>query len=220
MPDVLRIDSHPRTEFGKGAARRTRRDGRVPAVLYGHGIDPVHLSLPGHESMLALKNPNALLTLALPDGDHLALAKAVQRHAIKGHLEHIDLLLVRRGERVTVDVTIHLVGELQPDSLAAQELSEISIEVPATHIPDRFEVSIDGLRAGDSITAGDVSLPGDATLVTEPDHVVVAVLAAPTAEQLEAETEELEAEAGVERAEPEPAEADEAAPAAEEGEES
>lgn len=198
MADELRIAADIRTEFGKGAARRIRRAGKVPAVLYGHGIDPVHVSLPGHDTMLALKNPNALLAIGLPEGDRLALPKAVQRDPIKGFLEHVDLLLVRRGEKVTVEVQVHVDGEPAPDSLVSHELNTLTIEAEATHIPTEIEVSVDGLTVGSHIAAGDVRLPAGSTLVTEPDHLVVSILAAPTAEQLageEAEAEGEEAEA-------------------------
>ena len=203
MADQLRIPAEIRTEFGKGAARRTRRDGKIPAVLYGHGSQPAHLSLPGHELMLALKNPNALLTIGLPDGEQLALAKAIQRDPIKGFLEHVDLLLVRRGEKVTVEVPVRLVGEAAPETLVNQDLTTLTVEAEATRIPDELEVSIEGLNVGDHIAAHAVSLPSGATLVTDPDHLVVSISAAPTAEALEAEMAEAEAEAGVEREAPE-----------------
>ncbi len=202
MADQLRIPAEIRTEFGKGAARRARRAGKVPAVLYGHGSDPVHVNLPGHELMLALKNANALLTIGLPTGEQLALSKAVQRDPIKGFLEHVDLLLVRRGEKVQVEVAIVLVGEAAPETLVNQDLNTLTVEAEATHIPDELEVSIEGLQVGDHIAAHAVSLPAGATLITEPDHLVVSISAAPTAEALEAEMAEAEAEAGVEREAP------------------
>lgn len=206
MADQLRIPAEIRTEFGKGAARRARRDGKVPGVLYGHGTDPVHVNLPGHELMLAMKNANALLTLALPDGEQLALSKAIQRDPIKGFLEHVDLLLVRRGEKVQVEVAVHVVGEAPPDSLVNQDLNTLTVEAEATNIPTELEVSIDGLSIGDHIAAGAVSLPAGSTLITDPDHLVVSIGAAQTAEALEAELAEAEGEAGVERDQPEPTE--------------
>jgi large subunit ribosomal protein L25 len=178
-----------RTEFGKGAARAVRRAKKVPAVLYGHGISPRHLSLPGHELMLALKHggANALLTLKLGDGDQLALPKAVTRDPIRGSLEHVDLIVVRRGEKVTVSVPINLVGETTADVLVNQSLTELSVEAEATHIPTGFEVSVEGLDIGTTITAAQVVLPAGVTLVTDPDAPVVSAQAAPTAAQLDAD---------------------------------
>jgi large subunit ribosomal protein L25 len=178
-----------RTEFGKGAARAVRRAKKVPAVLYGHGISPRHLSLPGHELMLALKHggANALLTLKLGDGDQLALPKAVTRDPIRGSLEHVDLIVVRRGEKVTVSVPINLVGETTADVLVNQSLTELSVEAEATHIPTGFEVSVEGLDIGTTITASQVVLPAGVTLVTDPDAPVVSAQAAPTAAQLDAD---------------------------------
>ncbi len=213
MPD-LRIPAEPRSEFGKGAARRIRRADLVPAVLYGHGQPPLHLSLPGHDLMLALKNPNALLTITTADGDHLAIPKAVQRDPIKGFLEHVDLLTVRRGEKVTVEIGIAVHGDPAPDTLVNQELTTLTVEAEATHIPTGLEVNIDGFGVGEHISAGAVPLPAGSTLVTDADHVVVSILAAPTAEALEAELTEAEAEAGVEREQPEEEGAAEAGEAA------
>jgi len=187
VADQLRIPAEIRTEFGKGAARRDRRAGKVPAVLYGHGTDPVHVTLPGHELMLAMKNANALLTIALPDGEQLALSKAVQRHAIKGFLEHVDLLLVRRGEKVTVEVAVRLVGEPAADTLVNQDLNTLTVEAEATNIPTEFEVSIEGLGVGDHIAANAVTLPAGSTLVTDPDYLVVSISATQSAEALEAD---------------------------------
>jgi len=205
MADELRIKAETRTEFGKGAARRIRRDHKVPAVLYGHGTDPVHLALPGHQLMLALKNPNALLTIELADGEQLALAKAIQRHVIKGELEHVDLILVRRGEKVTVEVRVHLIGEPEPGGLVNHELTELSVEAEATHIPSEVEVSVEGLSIGDRVSAGDVTLPAGSALVTDPEHTVVSILAPQTVEEPETEAAEAEAaaEGGEEAAESE-----------------
>ncbi len=195
MPEV-RIDAQPRTEFGKGPARRTRSAGRVPAVLYGHHAEPRHLTLPGHDVLLALRTANVLIRLeGLPGGAELALPKAVQRDPIKGYVEHVDLLLVRRGEKVTVDVPLTLVGEIGPDGLLDQQLVQISVEAEATNIPPGIEVSIAGMRIGDSVHAGDLTLPRGVSLAVEPETLVVHVLAAPTAEQLEADLGLPEAEA-------------------------
>jgi large subunit ribosomal protein L25 len=193
----VRIAAEPRTEFGKGGARRTRRAGKVPAVLYGHGQQPRHIALPARELMHAFKGgANVLLTLELDGGTQLALPKDVQRDPLKGTLDHVDLLLVRRGEKVTVDVPVHLVGDAASETLVNQEHTTLSVLAEATHIPTAFDLSIDGLEVGQTITASQVELPSGVTLVTDPDAVVVGGLAAPTAAQLEAELETAEAEIG------------------------
>jgi large subunit ribosomal protein L25 len=204
----FRLEAEIRTEFGKGSARRTRRAGRIPAVLYGHGQDVVHLSLPAREFAAALRNggANALLTIALDGKEQLALTKAVQRDPIKRVHEHVDLLLVRRGEKTTVEVPIALVGDVAPDTIPNQQLSTVSIEADATKLPDSIEVDVTGRSAGQNITAGDLVLPSGSTLVTEPDALVIGFLGAPTAEALEAELAELESEAGIEREESDSAE--------------
>jgi large subunit ribosomal protein L25 len=199
----VRIHAEPRTEFGKGGARRTRRAGKIPAVLYGHGTDPRHIALPAREFAHAIKGgANTLLTLQIDGGNELALPKAIQRHPIRGDFEHVDLLLVRSGEKVTVEVPVTLTGDATRDGLIDQQLTTLTVEAEATHIPDHFEVSIDGLEVGDNVTAGAVDLPRGTVLVGDPDQVVVAVLAAPTAEQVEADLAGAEAEAGIERDEP------------------
>jgi large subunit ribosomal protein L25 len=200
-----KLQAEPRTEFGKGAARRIRREDKVPAVLYGHGTDPVHITLPGHATMLALKHggANALLSIDVSGTTQLALPKQVQRDPIKGFLEHLDLIIVRRGEKVTVDVPVHLVGEHVPDALVTLENATISLEAEATHLPDAIEVSVEGVEIGTQILAKDLNLPDGATLATDEESLVVNVTAAPTAEELEEELAEAEAEAGIERDEPE-----------------
>ena len=193
----VRIAAEPRTEFGKGAARRVRRADKVPVVLYGHGEDPRHFSLPGHQLMLALKHDaNVLLTLETSDGDQLALPKVVVRHPVRGHLEHVDLLAVRKGEKVTVDIAVTLTGEAESGVLVDQQSTTVSVEAEATHLPEGVEVSIDGLDVGTQITAGQLSLPSGVTLVSDAESIVVQGLAAPTAEQLDAELAEAEAELG------------------------
>ena len=203
-----RLEAQTRTEFGKGSARRTRREGRVPAVLYGHGQDVVHLSLPAREFAAALRNggSNALLTVVLNGKDQLALTKAVQRDPLTRQYEHADLLLVRRGEKTTVDVPIVVVGEPAPDAIPNHQLNTVSIEADATRLPDSIEVDVSGRQAGQGITAGDLVLPAGATLITDPEALVIGFLGAPTAEALEAELAEAEAEAGIEREESAPAE--------------
>ncbi len=193
----VRIAAEPRTEFGKGAARRIRRSAKVPAVLYGHGSDPRHISLPGHELMLALKTANVLIHLDIDGGTELALPKDVQRDPIKGFLEHVDLVLVRRGEKVTVEIGVHITGEAQPETFVTLEHQTLSIEAEATNIPTGIEVSVEGLGVGSQIHARDLTLPDGAVLITDADALVVNVSAATTAEELEAELAEAEAEAGI-----------------------
>jgi large subunit ribosomal protein L25 len=195
----ISIKAEPRTEFGKGAARRIRRAAKVPAVLYGHGEDPVHVSLPGHDLMLALKNPNALLSITLDSGNQLALAKQVQRDPIKGFIEHADLILVRRGEKVTVEIQVIVEGTVESDAMVVTENGVISVEAEATHLPESVTVSVEGLTAGAQIHAAELDLPEGTTLVTDPDILVVNIVSAPTADELDAELAEAEAEAGIER---------------------
>ncbi|HEV3289880.1 MAG TPA: 50S ribosomal protein L25/general stress protein Ctc [Streptosporangiaceae bacterium] len=187
MPEV-RIAAEPRTEFGKGAARRTRRDGRVPAIIYGHGTDTRHVTLPGHDLMMALKTPNVLIRVdGLPGGNQLALPKAIQRDPIKGSVQHVDLIMVRRGEKVTVEVPVHVTGEVFSGGLLDQQLIQIPVEAEATNIPQAFEVSVEGMEVGTAVHAGELSLPAGVTLAVEPETLVLHVLAAITAEQLEAD---------------------------------
>ena len=201
------IQAEARTEFGKGAARRIRRADKVPAVLYGHGGDPVHITLPGHDTMLALKHGgvNALLTLTVDGKETLALPKQVQRDPIKGFLEHLDLLIVKKGEKVTVEIPVHLNGEPGPDALVTVEHAAVTVEAEATHIPEYVEVSVEGLEAGSQIFAKDLEVPSGSTILLDEDTLIVNVTHAPTAEELEAELEEAEAEAGIERDESEEA---------------
>ncbi len=204
----IKIAAEARTEFGKGAARRIRREDKVPVVLYGHGTDPIHLTLPGHQLMLALKgSANALLTIDLGSDTHLAIPKQVQRDPLKGFIEHADLLIVRKGEKVTVDVRISTVGEAVSGNLVVLENASISIEAEATHIPEAFEVSVEGLEAGAQILAKDIELPSGSTLAVDEELLIVNVTAAPTAEQLEAELAEAEDELGIEH---DPTDAEEA----------
>jgi large subunit ribosomal protein L25 len=191
VPEV-RIEAELRTEFGKGAARRTRRAGRVPAVIYGHGAKVRHLSLPEHELMLALKTPNALLRIeGLPGRADLALPKAVQRNPIKGVIEHVDLIEVRRGEKVTVEIPVRVSGEVFSGGLLDQQLVQIAVEAEATHIPDGVDVDVEGMQIGAAVHAKDLVLPEGASLQVDPEALVLHVLAAPTAEQIEAELGEV-----------------------------
>jgi large subunit ribosomal protein L25 len=196
----VRLLAEIRTEFGKGGARRTRRAGKIPAVLYGHGTDPRHLSLPARDFSHALKGgANTVLTLQFPDGDELALPKSVVRHPLRDYVEHVDLLLIRRGEKVTVDIPVVITGDAASGTLVLTDANTLSVEVEAMSIPESLTVDIEGAEAGTQFLAGDVALPDGATLVTDPEALVVAVQLAPTAEEVEAETEEAEAEAGVVR---------------------
>jgi large subunit ribosomal protein L25 len=211
----VRLSAETRTEFGKGGARRTRRAGKVPAVIYGHGDDPRHVSLPAREFANAIRHggANVLLTLDVEGGEQLAIPKSIQRHPIKGHFEHVDLLAVRRGEKVTIDVPVHVVGDIVPGGLLNTESTTISVEAEATHLPTGLEVSISGLEIGSQITAGDVTLPAGSSLITDPASVVLIIAEAPTAEQVEAEMAEAAGELGI--VEEAPTAAEEAAPASE-----
>jgi len=210
-----KLTAEARTQFGKGAARKIRRDHKIPAVMYGHGTEPVHITLPGHESMLALKTSNVLLTIVLDGKEQLALAKDVQRDPIKPVIEHVDLVIVRKGEKVVVDVPVHLEGEAAPETVVTTDHTALQLEVEATHIPESVTVSVEGLEAGTQILAGQVSLPQGSVLVTDAEALVVNVTAQVTAEALDAELSEAEAEAGIEREEPDEAATGDAAPASE-----
>jgi large subunit ribosomal protein L25 len=210
----VRIAAEPRIEFGKGGARRTRRAGKIPAVLYGHGTPPRHLALPAREFAQVIRGggANVLLTLVLDGGTELALPKAIQRNPIRGDFEHVDLLLVRRGEKVHVDVPVVLRGDAVRDGLVDQQLTVVAVEAEATNIPTEVAVSIEGLQIGAHVEASAIELPAGVTLTGDPAQVVVVILAAPTAEQLDAELTGAEADAGIER--DAPAEAPAAAEAA------
>ncbi|MFD9332632.1 50S ribosomal protein L25/general stress protein Ctc [Streptomyces sp. NPDC060065] len=193
MADI-KLAAQTRTEFGKGASRRIRRDNKVPAVVYGHGADPVHITLPGHELQLALRTANVLLTLDIEGKTELAIPKAVQRDAIKGSLVHVDLLTVKSGEKVTVEVYVHTEGELAPGAFLLEHvLSTLTVEAEATHIPESVTVSIAGLEAGAAILAKDIPLPEGTTLVIDEDAVVLQVLAAQAEEASADEAETTEA---------------------------
>ncbi len=197
--EVNRLVVEPRTQFGKGAARKIRRADKIPAVMYGHGTDPVHITLPGHEAMLALKHTNALLTLVIDGEEHMALAKDVQRDPIRPVIEHVDLVVVRKGEKVTVEVGVHLEGEAAPETVVTMDHSSLLVEVDATAIPEWVTVSVEGAGVGTRILAGEVALPEGSTLVTDAEALVVNVSQQQSQEDLDAELEEAEAEAGIER---------------------
>jgi large subunit ribosomal protein L25 len=188
----VRLAAEPRTEFGKGAARRTRRAGKIPAVLYGHGSDPKHLALPALEFARVVREhgQNAVLTLDIDaTGTELALTKTVTTHPIKNYIEHVDLLLVQQGEKVAVDIPVVLVGEAGTGTLVDQEATTILVEAEALHIPEQVELSIEGAVPGTQFTAGQLRLPAGVTLAADPDTLVVHVLLAPTAAMMDAETE-------------------------------
>jgi large subunit ribosomal protein L25 len=195
-----------RTQTGKGASRRARRDGKIPAVLYGHGADPQHLELPGHDFAAVLRHSgtNAVLTLDIEGKEQLALTKALAIHPIRRTIQHADLLVIRRGEKVVVEVGIDVQGEAAYGTLVTQEANTVEIEAEALSIPEELVVSVEGAEPGTQITAGQIELPAGVTLVDDPDMLVVNVVNAPTAEELEAEGAGEAAEA-----------AGEAAPAAE-----
>jgi large subunit ribosomal protein L25 len=199
----VRLKAEQRTEFGKGAARRIRRANLVPAVVYGHGTQPRHVSLPGHALMMALKTSNVLLELDIDgEGRELTLPKHVQRDPIRGYLEHVDLVVVRRGEKVTVDVPLHIVGEVASGGLLNSEMNTLSVEAEATTIPAQLDIDVTDMAIGTSVHAGDVKLPEGTTLAIDPETPVLNVMAAPTAEQIEAELAEAEADAGIEHEAP------------------
>ncbi|HST46784.1 50S ribosomal protein L25/general stress protein Ctc [Jatrophihabitans sp.] len=195
----VRLTAEVRTEFGKGGARRTRRSGKIPAVIYGHGADPRHVSLPAREFAQAIRHGggNVLLTLTLDGKDELTIPKSVQRHPIRGDFEHVDLIAVRRGERVTIDVPLHVSGEVAPGAMLGQEHTTVQVEAEATHLPSDIQVSVEGLEVGSHITAGDLTLPSGATLVTDAETLLLNVIAAPTAEDIEADTASSIAELGI-----------------------
>jgi large subunit ribosomal protein L25 len=212
----VKIIAELRTEFGKGGARRTRRAGKVPAVLYGHGEAPKHIALPAREFAAAIRHGgiNQIFNISLVDGtETLALPKAIQRDPLKDTFEHVDLLIVRRGERVTVEVPVHLLGEAAKGTLVMHEHDRLSISADALHLPDHLDASIEGLEAGSHVTAKDVTLPDGVELTADPDLIVAVITTAPTAEQLEGEVAEaVEAEAEGEAAEGEAAETPTEAP--------
>jgi large subunit ribosomal protein L25 len=192
----VKISAEPRTEFGKGGARRTRRAGKVPAVLYGHGEKPRHIALPAREFAAAIRHggKNQIFNIEISDGSvALALPKAIQRDPIKDTFDHVDLLVVRRGEKVTVEVPVHLIGEAARETLLINESNTIAVLADATKLPDYLEASIEGLQAGSRVTAADVTLPAGTELAADPE-LVIAIITAATQQQLETEGTEESAE--------------------------
>ncbi|MFF2555824.1 50S ribosomal protein L25/general stress protein Ctc [Nocardia sp. NPDC058058] len=189
MSDANLLEATVRTEFGKGAARRTRRDGNVPAVLYGHNEEPQHLSVNAREFAAILREhgTNAVLNLDIAGKKQLALTKSVVVHPIRRYIEHADLLIVRKGEKVTADVNVLLVGEAASGTLVTQDTTTLSIEAEALNIPESIEVSIEGVEAGTQILAGQIALPKGVTLAGDTEVLIVNIIAAPASAQ---ETEE------------------------------
>lgn len=187
----VKISAELRTEFGKGGARRTRRAGKVPAVLYGHGEPPKHIALPALEFAAAIRHGgmNQVFNIALADGtETLALTKAIQRHPVKDTIEHVDLVIVQRGERVTVEVPVQLVGEAAKGTLVVVEHDRVAVTAEAMHLPEQLEASIEGLEVGAHVTAGSVKLPAGVSLAGDPEQILAVITPEPTAEQLGAVT--------------------------------
>ena len=178
-----------RTDTGKGASRRARRDGLVPAVLYGHGTNPEHLNLPARDFAAVLRHTgtNAILTLDIEGREQLALTKTIEIHPIRRNLVHADLLVVRKGEKVTVEVNVHIEGDAESGTLVTQDANTLEIEAEALSIPEFLTVSVEGLAAGTQITAGSIELPKGSTLISDPETLVINVVAAPTADEMDAE---------------------------------
>jgi len=203
MADEATLNVEIRTSFGKGAARKIRAANNIPAVLYGHGSEPVHLTLPGHQTMLLTRKANAVLDLQIEGKSQLALVKDVQKDPVRQIIEHIDLVIVKKGEKVAVDVPVHVEGESAPGTIHVQEANVISLEVEATHIPESVSVSIEGLEEGTLVTAADIVLPKGAALLSDAETLVVNVTvpAAPVEDEAETESTEEAAEAPAEDAE-------------------
>jgi len=196
MSDALTLTAEARTEFGKGFARRARAAGKIPAVIYGHGTDPQHVTLPAHDTAMALKHANALLTIKIGKDSLLAIAKDVQREPVHRIIEHIDLIIVKKGEKITVDVPLHIVGESAPGTIHVQDHSTLQVIVEATHIPDSFEANIEGLEEGHNLTAGEITLPAGVELVTDASAIVVNISVPRAATAADDEADAASAEAG------------------------
>jgi large subunit ribosomal protein L25 len=200
MAEKLNVEK--REEFGKGAARRIRSENKIPAVLYGHGTEPVHLVLPGHETALAARNANALLDLTLPDGEsHLGLIKEIQRHPLSRNITHLDLILVRRGEKVEVDIPVYVTGEPVSPAIAVVDAQSLTLSVDALAVPESIEISVEEQEDGYQLFAGDVELPKGTELITDPELLVVAVQLPRVEEEPEEETEGEETAEGEESSE-------------------
>ena len=203
MADIIHLKAEERTEFGKGAARRIRRDGKVPAVMYSHDHEPIHVTLEGHATLLALRTENPLLSIEIEGKEpKLALPKDVQRDVLKGFVRHVDLLSVRRGEKVDVNVALRIAGESAPGTIAMTEFNEIEVEADLLNIPELIEIDVTGLEAGTTIYLGDVKLPEGTTLKGDPEAVAATVVF-PETEPVEDAESEGEGAEGEEKAEDE-----------------
>jgi large subunit ribosomal protein L25 len=191
MSEDTKVHAELRESFGKGFARRLRAAGKIPAVIYGHGTEPVHVALPGHQVSLIIRRANALLELDIEGTSQLALVKDVQKDPVHQIIEHIDLLVVKKGEKVAIDVPIVVTGESAPGTIANLDATSLSIEAEATHIPQNLEISVEGLEEGAHITAADVALPKGSTLLADPETLIVAISvpAAPVEDEAEGEGE-------------------------------
>ena len=189
-----------RTSFGKGAARKLRASGKIPAVVYGHGADPLHVALPAHETTLIARRANALIELKMTDGEQLVLIKDVQRDPVRQIIEHLDLVIVRKGEKVTVDIAVHVEGEPMSGTMVQMDHSSITVEAEATHIPEYVSVTVDGLEEGSQIHAGELSLPDGSTLVSDPEALILSIQLPPKVVEPEPDAV-AEGEAGGEGAE-------------------
>jgi large subunit ribosomal protein L25 len=195
MSDDNKVQAELRENFGKGYARRLRAAGKIPAVIYGHGTDPKHVALPGHQVSLLIRRANVVLELDVNGTEQLTLVKDVQKDPVHQIIEHIDLLVVKKGEKIQVDIPVSLLGEPAAGTIAAQDANTVLLEVEATHIPERIELDVEGLEDGTHITAADLKLPQGASLIVDPETLIVAI-SIPT-DTLAAEDEIAEADAAV-----------------------
>lgn len=198
------VDNHvaveTRTSFGKGAARKLRASGKIPAVVYGHGADPLHVALPAHETTLIARRANALIELKMTDGEQLVLIRDVQRDPVRQIIEHLDLVIVRKGEKVTVDIAVHVEGEPMSGTMVQMDHSSITVEAEATHIPEYVSVTVDGLEEGSQIHASELTLPDGSTLVSDPEALILSIQLPPKVVEPEPDAV-AEGEAGGEGAE-------------------
>jgi large subunit ribosomal protein L25 len=198
MSENNKIAADIRSIFGKGAARKLRSAGKIPAVVYGHGADPIHVAVPAHETTLIARRANALIDLTMPEDQQLVLIKDIQRDPVRQIIEHLDLVIVRKGEKVTVDIAVHVEGEPYPGTMVQLENTTVSVEAEATHIPEFVGVSVEGLEEGSKILAGQLALPAGTTLLSDPELMVIAITVPSKIEEPEPVAEGEGAEASVE----------------------